>query len=468
MNAHFDFRGDNAKAYESREPEVLLAGAAGTGKSLVFCWKMLTLLTKYPKCRGLFCRGTRASLTQSGLVTWENVLHAAGEHSIAEASSRRVRQSYEFPNASELVVAGLDDPGKTLSSEYDFVYIMEATEEGVTLDVYETLLRALRNGRMVKNGLPWHQVMMDCNPTTPTHWLYKRQQSGKLRMYTSTHKDNPAYWDEKTNDYTPVGRQYVEGTLARMTGARRARFYEGVWTRATGVIYDGYIEQLEPAGHLHDFGWKPNRYWKRFWAIDWGFTNPACLLMAALDDDNRLHFYKEFYATRTRAEELAKWARAEVESGREPLPVMTVCDHDPEAMETFRLYGPTGCPIQLADKGDKTGGIEMMQERFDDQGDGKFGIYFTRGMRDNPADDELESTGKPTTCLEELLGYKWDRSASAEKNDKDLPVDVNNHAMDAARYLCKYVAKFTQAPTKNPKPRRQRDPFSRLDPNTWR
>lgn len=460
------FRGENTGAFTSRVREMVLAGPAGTGKSATLCWKMLALLTKYPKCRGLFCRGTRSSLTQTGLKTLEEVLELAGLHEVADASTRRVRQSYEFANGSELVVAGLDDAGKTLSSEYDAIYIQEGTEEGIELATYETLLRSLRNGRMVKDGLPWHQIMMDCNPTTPTHWIYQRHLDGTLKMYTSLHRDNPRYWDEATNDYTPEGREYIEGTLASMSGARRDRFYLGLWKAAEGLVYDNY----DPKVHDLVPGWVPPRDWKRVWGIDWGFVNPTALLMMAIDPDGRVFVYKEFYATHTRAEELARWAKEEVASGREPIPIAVLCDHDPECAESFRHYGPAGIAVTMADKGDKLGGIEATQERLDvvkpPYGDGKPRIYFAPDMLAVKPDPTLKAAGKPTGLMTELLGYQWDtRNAN---RIKDEPLDLNNHSADALRYSIRWIDKYTQAPTKNPKPRRQGNPFSRLDPNTFR
>ena len=421
---HVTFRGQNVAAYESREPEILLAGAAGTGKSLALLFKCLTLLTKYQQCRGLFCRGTRASLTQSGLVTWEEILERTPYASEARRMARRVRQSYEFPNGAEFVVAGLDDPGKTLSSQYDFIYIQEATEEGVDLNTYETLLRCLRNPRMRRPGVPlWRQLMADCNPTTPSHFLYRRWDggAGPLKLYTSTHRDNPAYWDAARNDWTEDGRDYVLNTLARMTGARRKRFYLGQWAAAEGLVYDGYAADV----HNHEPGWRPPAEWPRVWGIDWGFTNPSCLLIAAVDPDGRAHVYREFYKTHTRAEELAEWALKEINEGREPVPVSAVCDHDPECHATFQKYCPL-VPLSLADKGDKTGGIEACQGRFDIAGDGKPRIFVVPDMRAHEADDALEAAGKPTGFMEELVSYIWDTRNPDRL--KDEPLDKDNHA----------------------------------------
>ncbi len=459
----FTFRGANGDAFNSREPELLLAGAAGSGKSVVLLTKCLTLLGKYPGCRGLFCRGSRASLTQSGLVTWEQEI-LGEDHPILTGNpvTRRVRQSYTFPNRSEFVVAGLDDPGKTLSTQFDFCYIMESTEEGVSLAVYETLLRAMRNGKMVKDGRRWHQIMMDCNPTTPTHWLYKRQASGKLRMYSSTHKDNPLYWSEATNTYTDAGRDYIEGTLARMTGARRARFYEGKWQAAEGLVYDAYRPEIH---HLPP-GFVIPKDWPRVWGIDFGFTNPTSLLMMAYDGDGRVYVYKEFYATHKRAEEVARWAKAEVESGREPTPIAVVCDHDPECAASFRQYGPPGIGLKLADKNDKLGGIEATQERLDAAGDGRPRLFFAPNMLAHAPDQTLEDSGKPVSLLGEIIGYIWD--VRNPDRLKDEPLDKDGHSLDALRYSITEIDKLTQKVVKTRGRVKHKDPFGRLDPNTWR
>lgn len=431
-----DFFGKNAEAYNSREPEILLAGAAGTGKTAVLLSKCLTLLDKYPGCRGLFCRGTRTSLTQSGLVTWEqDVLGETHPVLLRNPCKRRVRQSYEFPNKSELVVAGLDDPGKTLSAQYDFVYIQEATEEGVTFELYDTLLRLMRNGRMRKNGDVWHQIMMDCNPTTPTSWIFKRQQSGKLKMFTSVHRDNPAYWDRATAQWTAKGRDYVEGTLKRMTGARKARFYEGKWQAAEGLVFDGFSPRPFDAeydpGHLLPFGWRAPPGWARVWSIDWGFTSPLVVQFWAADGDGRMYLYREYYHTRIRAEAVGEWARAEIEAGREPVPRAVVCDHDPLMKAEFEKG--SGLSLELADKKDLMAGIQIVQGRLDRAGDGRPRLYISDNCVAR-VDADLSDSGRPCSFQEELGAYIWDKNSVIER-----PLDKDNHGADACRYACRWV-----------------------------
>jgi phage terminase large subunit len=420
----FDFYGENARAYNSREPELLLAGPAGCGKSVVLLTKCLTLLDKYPGCRGLFCRGTRASLTQSGLVTWEqDVLGVNHPVLLTNPVKRRVRQSYELPNGSELIVAGLDDPGKTLSAQYDFVYIQEATEEGVELDTYTTLFRSLRNPVM-----SWHQIMLDCNPTTPVHWLFQRSRpGGKLTRYQSTHKDNPRFFDRARGEWTADGRAYL-ATLDRYTGHLRKRFLDGIWAAAEGLVFDGFETEV----HLLPEGWTPPAGWARVWSIDWGFTSPLVLQLWAVDGDGRMYLYRELYRTQVRATEAGEWAKGEVDAGREPPPRAIVCDHDPLMKAEFdSAFGYMTC--DLADKKDLLAGIQVVQERFAKQADDRPRIYFARNAVVKP-DARLSDAGRPASTVDELSAYIWDKNSV-----KDQPLDKDNHGADACRYATRWV-----------------------------
>ena len=431
MGIRIDPHGQNAAAYNSREPEILLAGPSGTGKSLTLLAKCLTLLGKYPGCRGLFCRGTRASLTQSGLVSFEVKVLGEGHPVLKRRPTlRRVRQSYEFANGSELVVAGLDDPGKTLSSEYDFVYIQEATEEGVTLDVYETLLRSLRNGKM-----PYTQLMADCNPTTPGSFLFRRQKAqpdgkpGLLRMYSSTHRDNPAYY-RRDGSVTPAGEQYL-ATLGRMSGRRRKRFALGVWAAAEGQVYEQYHEDT----HLMPAGWVCPRDWPRVWSIDWGKDVPSVLQVWAVDADRRMYMVREIYLTRQRGSDLGRLARRLIDADGEPEPVAAVCDHDDEKRWTFEAEAKV--PLTFADKTERDLGLDQVSDRLDPANDGRPRLFFARDAMRHPPDERLADEGKPTGTLEELAGYVWDTTKPLRP--KDEPIGYNDHGMDAMRYAVRYV-----------------------------
>src|SRR2546421_6318168 len=91
--------------FHSREPEVLLSGPAGTGKSRACLQKLDACARKHPGMRGLICRNYRVNLTEAALVTFEEHVLPPGSR-IAAGASRAGRRLYRYPNGSEIVVAG--------------------------------------------------------------------------------------------------------------------------------------------------------------------------------------------------------------------------------------------------------------------------------------------------------------------------------------------------------------------------
>lgn len=424
IDPHFDLFGGVATGFNSREPEVLLAGPAGTGKTLANLLRTYWICRKYPGARVLIVRKTRESLTESVLVTWErDVLGPSHPVLLKNPNLRKVRQAYRFPNGSEVIVGGMDKPDKVLSSEFDLIYCPEVTD----LDVvdWETLGGRLRAGRV-----PYQQLIADCNPTTPHHWAYKRCATGGCRLVPTLHEDNPRYYDRAAKQWTPAGEQYL-ARLERMTGARRDRFLRGLWVAAEGVVYD-YIAQPPPDGHLLPADWQAPREWPRVWGIDWGKTAPTVLGIWAVDPEGRMYLTREVYKTRLRPDVLGKRAKEWIETGLEPPPRAIVCDHDEERKADFQKA--SDLVVDLADKRDRDKGIEACQARFDRADDGRARIFFREASREHAPDSFLVDHGKPTCGVEELVGYVWDEDFLA-----DEPIAENDHFADQMRYACRFV-----------------------------
>ena len=413
MKRRFDLFGGNAQAFMSKAPEILLAGGAGSGKTAALLCKALTVASRYPGSRTLFCRKTRESMTESVLVTWENAI-LGSDHPILtrRPTLRRVRQSYDMGNGSVVAVGGLDKPDKILSSEWDLIIAFEATD--LELIDWETLGGRLRNGRV-----PWQQLAGDCNPTSPVAWPYRRFQSGTLKLFTSKHSENPRFCDQKTGEWTEDGKKYL-ARLQLMTGARRKRFLEGVWAASEGLVYDNF----DPTIHVHPAGWSAPQDWPIVFGLDFGFYNPLALTVWAIDPDARIHLVREVYRTQTRVETVARLARSWVDTGEIPEPVAVVCDHDPENAATWNEYSKL--PATMADKSDKGEGIEAMQRRFDLAHDGRPRIYLAADTLAHPPQQELIDAGKPTCLRDELGMYCWD--TRNPNRLKDEPIKANDHA----------------------------------------
>ncbi|HEY0429001.1 MAG TPA: phage terminase large subunit [Pyrinomonadaceae bacterium] len=415
-----------------QDDEVVTDGPAGTGKSRGCLEKMHLCAMKYSGMRGLLVRKTRTSISQTALVTYENHVLPVG----ALGKGRLVHfftsdQEYRYKNGSVLVVGGLDKSSKIMSSEYDMIFMQEATE--ATEDDWEALTTRLRNGVM-----PYQQLLADCNPQNPKHFLKQRQKRGVLKMFQSRHEDNPVLFNQQTREMTPRGVAYL-AKLDNLTGVRYLRLRKGLWVQAEGMIWDNY----DPKIHLL------NRYdendefiiprdWRRFWVVDFGYRNPFVWQEWAMDNDGNLYRIREIYFTNRLVEDHAReilkvcgWhydpttrKRTKIREDAEPLPQKIICDHDAEDRATLEKH--LGMATVPAFK-DVSSGLQQVESRLRVKANGKAGLYL---LRDSlvERDPELVEAKKPLCTEDEIEEYVWDE-------DKEAPVKENDHGCDCMRYM---------------------------------
>jgi phage terminase large subunit len=408
---------------ECRDPELLLSGPAGTGKSRAAMEKMHLLALLNPGMRGLIVRKTLASLGSTALVTWRE--HVAVE-AIANGDMRfyggspQEAASYRYKNGSAIVVGGMDRATRIMSSEYDVVYVQEAIE--LTENDWESITTRLRNGKI--KGL--QQILADTNPDVPTHWLNQRCARGATTLFESRHEDNPVLYDDDGH-ITLAGASYM-AKLDALTGVRYQRLRRGVWCAAEGLIF----EEWDPAVHLID-SFEPPPEFARWMSVDFGFVNPQSIQWWAEDGEGRLYLYRELYRTRRTVDQHARQALALVtdKNGRwtEPKPRTIICDHDAEGRVVFeREFGMSTQPAHKA----VTEGIQAVQARLRPAADGRPRLFV---MRDAlvEQDPELVEAKKPLCTKDEIVGYIWD--VGHGKSPKEQPVKENDHGCDAMRYM---------------------------------
>ena len=233
-------RGAASDFAKAEYPECLIVGPAGCGKTRAILEVFHDRLMRYPGSRAIIVRKFRSSLTETGLVTYEEQVLGTG-HPIRGSTRRENRHAYHYPNGSTLVVEGCDKPERLFSSEYDGIYVQEAIE--LELDEWESLARALRNGKW-----PFQQLVGDTNPSYPGHWLRKRLDERKTTELKSWIQDNPAYWDVAKNLPTQAGERYLL-RLAGLSGVRRKRLLDGVWAAADELWFDQWDEDIHVTPH---------------------------------------------------------------------------------------------------------------------------------------------------------------------------------------------------------------------------
>ncbi|TGZ14739.1 hypothetical protein DV517_62220 [Streptomyces sp. S816] len=439
----YEPRGAARQLFKTRDSEVVMAGPAGTGKSLAALFRVHLAALNNPNIRCLIVRKTAVSLTSTTLVTFDKKVAAdALARGIVTwfGGSAREAAGYRYSNGSVIVVGGMDKPEKIMSAEYDLVFADEATE--LTVDDWEAIATRLRNGI-----LSWQQQIAACNPGPPSHWLKQRCDTGEALMLTSRHRDNPAYMNADGAP-TDKGRDYFS-KLDKLTGVRKARLRDGIWAAAEGQIYDGWDDTI----HLADPRPIPDS-WTRWWTVDFGFTNPFVLQCWAEDGDGRLWLYREIYYTQRLVEDHARHILRLVRrcadccdskaddhdchackecklEWAEPRPRALICDHDAEDRATLERH--LGLSTQAAHKS-VSDGIQAVKSRLKVAGDGKPRLLVMRNalVERDPA---LEEASKPIGTVDEITGYVWAVKPGNAGGLKEEPLKKDDHAMDAMRYM---------------------------------
>lgn len=397
----------------SRAPEVLLSGPAGTGKSRAILEKLHLICLLSPNVRVLMVRRTLESLKTSALVTWErDVIKEAkldGTVSYYGGSVREPAQ-YRYRNGSCVAMAGLDKPDKVMSTEWDIIYVQEAAELEDE-DGWLALSSRLRNG-----AISFQQLIADCNPSHPMHWLKVRCDAGQTLMLHSRHEDNPRYFDDD-GAVTAAGADYM-ARLDALTGVRRLRLRDGIWAAAEGMIYEGW----DPSIHVVK-RFEPPADWQRIWSIDFGFVHPFVWQEWVVDGDGRMFLYREIYHTKRLVEDHAAQIKALTKDS--PRPRAIVADHDAEDRAT--LERKLGLGIIPANK-TVSEGIQAVASRLKVDATGRPRLMIMEGARVE-RDQALADARKPTCTVEEIGGYVW-----LDKRIKEQPLKEDDDGCDAKRY----------------------------------
>ncbi len=174
--------------------------------------------------------------------------------------------------------------------------------------------------------------------------------------------------------------------------------------------------------------------WRKFLAVDFGFTNPMVVQWWAVDSDDCMYMYRELYQTKLLVEDAAAIIKRypdfwDLEA--------IVCDWDAEGRATLEKH--LGDFVTTAAIKDVLTGIEQMQIRL--QGyENKRNAQMVF-MRDSliEVDPELLESGKPVKTVDEIPAYVWMPGVDGRAR-KEKPLGVDDHGCDTGRYAAMYLS----------------------------
>ncbi len=294
-----------------------------------------------------------------------------------------------LPNGGVIVLKSNDQGRRSYQGDwFDLVWLDEEHDQ----DVYEECeVRVAR----VPEGRAW--ILLTMTPLKGFTWVYDifvKNPSPTVRAH---------FLDAEENPWTNLER--IRRWLSRLSPAKRAARKEGKFATMEGTVYDVDRElHVVPA-------FDPPAEWPRYRGIDFGVRHPFCCLWVAWDRrDDTLHLYRELYrtghTTRQNGEEINRL------TGAEQVEWSTADSADLNARMT--LVNDCGISTDPSPKSIREG-INAVSDRLRPDVEGR---------------PHLIIHDCCTETLREFGAYRYPPGSV-----RDIPVDSDNHAMDALRYL---------------------------------
>lgn len=281
--------------------DVLYGGAVGGGKSYAVILGALKRRLENPGTHGIIFRRTYPELEHSVIKTTRDIYPHFG------AKYNTAKHQWTFPNGSIQSFGYCEKDGdvyKYLSAEFQDEWFDEATT--FTAFQFQYLTSRCRSSIPGVKAI----VRLTSNPGNVGHaWVYERyikpaevsskwfneKEKKTMAFIPAFLKDNPALM-ESDPDY--INR------LKLLPEKKYLALAEGRWD-----VFEGtYFENFDPrAGHgvLWNIR-KPDTYTMKFLSMDWGYSDPACILWYEVTPMGRIYVYRELYVTRRSPKELAK------------------------------------------------------------------------------------------------------------------------------------------------------------------
>ena len=384
-------------AMQSQAFALLHDGPWGSGKTYVGAAKALFLGVKYDNNVIALVRKKRVDLKPTLWAKFvDECLSCMPASAIVAKNDTDLYR--KLANGTEFFGLGLDSEGdvnKLASREYGFIIVEEATE--LTEDDFDKkLIRCLR-----LPSVPFHQLMLICNPGSPASYLYKR-------FIEQPWPDYERIQAEMLKDLPP---KYYE-QINRLGGLLYQRYVLGEWVAREGTVYP-----FDPRKHVIKRFPIPAD-WRRVNAIDFGFALDHAFVFHSwvVSPGDVWYLDKEIFMTNRIVSRHAVDIK-KICADRNTYP-RAFCDHDAEDRATLESCGIATRP---ADKR-RLAGQQTVYQLFEEDR-----IFFFEDSL-YETDQRLMMADKPYRTTMEFPYYTW-----ANKQKEDMIKEFDN-GLDTLRY----------------------------------
>jgi len=270
---------------------------------------------------------------------------------------------------------------------------------------------------MMRNfWLNWHEVIRPTLTDTKGKVMFISTPKGFNHFY-DLFNEQAKDQDYKSYHFTSydnphIPKDEIDKAKKELTEDGFAQEYLADFRKTEGLVYKEFRREQHVVNII------PANFIKRIIGLDFGYTNPACILLIGIDYDNCYWVIGEWYKTQQTNEQIAQ--AAQVMQANEVYP-------DPERPEGIEVLKRFGINIREVVKGKDSveAGIQKVRELF--------------------KQNKIRIHQDCKNLIWELETYRYE-DKQPDRNIKEVPVKENDHAVDALRYAL-YMVNF-QKPRK--------------------
>lgn len=467
----------------SRAKIRVYGGGYANGKTSGSSILALQLAKDYPGSNGLMARATYPKLCDT--LRKEFLKWCPNDWIKSFPRSQNSSNTCILTNGSEINFRYVAQQGKSsgdtttsnlLSATYDWIIIDQIEDPEIVQKDFEDLLGRLRGSApyvgddptMPETGPRW--FIATCNPTR--NWFF-RTVIRPLHIYNKTGvRTDDLYWDDDENKplvelfegstYTNrdnLAEDYIKTLERTYKGQMRDRFLLGKWAAYEGLVYWMFDEDehVHPREHILEYLRDCVRRGiplKWIEAYDHGLAKPSCYLFGMRDLFGNVFVLDGFYEAEQPINKSLSMIKEIRREWRLAFP----------SIKQNHGYGIYADPAAFRrTTGDKAMvGVTVNQIMWDDGN----GVRLTRG--NNSIQNGIVKVQtyllpqpghvNPITGAEsapflyvarelefwtsEITDYYWKKSPDGEYTDE--PMDRNDHAMDATKYMLTDLARASE------------------------
>ena len=324
-------------------------------------------------------------------IAWSEFKKTLPIDSSAKPQYNESRLEITINNGSHIWLRGWESIETLRGQAFDFIVIDEIA---MMRNFWENWQEVVRPTLTDRRG----EVLFISTPKGFNHFYDLYNLEKKDRDYKSFH------FTSYDNPFIP--KEEVDKAGQEITPDRFAQEYLADFRKSEGLVYKEFNRDLHTV-EQEIIDNKRQDWREKINGIDFGYTNPACILDIRVDYDNNYWVVDEWYKTGQ-----VNGVIVETSKGYAP----NIVYPDPAEPDRVQELRNSGLNVRDVKKGKDsvTAGIDKVRD------------YFKQG--------KIKINNKCINLIYELETYSYPES-NPEKNEQENPVPLNDHALDALRYV---------------------------------